>query len=67
VDSSPSVDSAGAVYIGSWDFCVYKLRGSDGALQWKFKAGGEVGAVPAIGSGASLVFAAGDGLVQLIA
>jgi len=58
VASSPAIGSDGTIYVGSYDFSVYALNGSTGALKWKFSSGGIVYASPAIGSDGTIYFGA---------
>lgn len=51
--SSPAVDVAGNVYIGSKDFFIYSIS-SSGKLNWKYQTSGAIVASPTIGADGTL-------------
>lgn len=61
VFSSPAVDRAGNVLVGSLDHHVYSLR-PDGKLRWKLKLDGPIYSSPALVAGGVLVGTDGDRL-----
>ena len=50
VESSPTVTN-GVVYVGSWDYNVYALNASTGAMQWNYTTGDGVAYLPAVANG----------------
>lgn len=64
INSAPTV-SGGAVYIGSDDGGLYKLRLSDGKILWTARTGGPVYAPPVVADGVAY-FASWDGHVYAV-
>jgi outer membrane protein assembly factor BamB len=64
--STPVVDGAGHVYVGSNDGNVYALDGSSGALLWVFETQGSVESSPAIGADGTLYIGSNDGNMYVL-
>lgn len=58
--SSPVVDGAGTVYVGSADGFFYAIR-RDGSLNWKFETGGVIDSSALLDDRGRVYFGAGDG------
>jgi outer membrane protein assembly factor BamB len=64
--STPTVDYAGTVYVGSNDGNVYAVAGQTGKLMWMFETQGSVESTPAIGGDGTLYIGSNDGNLYAI-
>lgn len=64
--SSPAIDSAGDVYIGSFDYNVYCIDGSTGTQVWAYATQGPVQSSPAIGANGVLYIGSQDNNVYAL-
>ena len=66
--SSPAVDAAGNVYIGSDDGSLYAINATGDSVLWKYTTGGHVRSSPALSADGSVVYVGSmDGYVYAVA
>jgi outer membrane protein assembly factor BamB len=64
--SSPAIDAAGDVYVGSYDYNVYCIDGTTGNQRWVFSTSGPVQSSPAIGPNGVLYIGSSDNNVYAL-
>ena len=64
--SSPALDAAGRVVIGSWDGTVYALDSADGSVVWTYATGSQVHSAIAIDDDGIVYAGTLDGLLHAI-